>query len=63
MLKCSKCHKRMFIDRRFSEPGHLETYCLACGFRKFFHPPAESEEGRWLLAKELYRAKFTITKL
>ncbi len=53
----------MFIDRRFSEPGHLETYCLACGSRKFYHPPEDSEEGLWLLKKEQLRAKATITPL
>lgn len=63
MLKCSKCNKRMFIDRRFSGPGHLETYCLACGSRKFYHPPEDSEEGLWLLKKEQLRAKATITPL
>ena len=36
---------------------------MGCGERKFFHPPTESEEGRWLLAKEILRAKHTITKL
>jgi hypothetical protein len=36
---------------------------MGCGLRTFFHPPIESEEGRWLLAKEILRAKNTITKL
>jgi len=41
----------------------METYCMVCGSRSFFHPPTESEQGRWLLAKELFRAKYTITPL
>jgi hypothetical protein len=41
----------------------METYCMVCGERRFFHPPTGSEEGRWLLAREILRAKHTITKL
>ena len=53
----------MFVDRQYSAIGHIETYCLYCGTRKFFHPPENSEEGRWLLKKELQRAKATISNL
>jgi hypothetical protein len=63
MIACKKCRGIVFIDRQYSSIQHMETYCVVCGLRRFFHPPTESEEGRWLLAKELSRAKFTITKL
>jgi len=63
MIHCKKCKGRTFVDRQYSSAQHMETYCMVCGMRKFFHPPAESEEGRWLLAKELSRAKSTIAKL
>ena len=53
----------MFIDRQYTTFEHMETYCISCGLRKFFHPPRDSEEGRWLLQKELSRAKLTITTL
>lgn len=53
----------MFIDRQYSTVGHIETYCLYCGYRKFFHPPEDSEEGLWLLKKEQLRAKDTISSL
>lgn len=63
MIKCEKCHKRMFIDRQYSSTSYLETYCIYCGTRKFFNPPQDSEEGRWLLQKEVLRAKNTISPL
>jgi hypothetical protein len=63
MINCKKCGGRLFIDRQYSGVQHIETYCIVCGSRNFFHPPTESEEGRWLLAKELSRAKHTITRL
>jgi hypothetical protein len=63
MLNCKKCNGRLFIDRQYSGLQHMETYCMICGSRTFYHPPTESEEGRWLLAKELFRAKHTITQL
>ena len=63
MLKCTKCRGRMFIDRTHSSVMHLETYCMSCGYRKFFNPPVDSEEGRWLLKKEQLRAKVTISPL
>jgi hypothetical protein len=53
----------MFVDRLFSSEMHLETYCISCGFRKFFHPPAQSQEGSWLLKVEQTRAKNTIASL
>ena len=63
MISCKKCKGRIFVDRQYSSVQHMETYCVVCGLRRFFHPPIESEEGRWLLAKEILRAKNTITKL
>jgi len=60
---CKKCKGRVLLDRQYSSLMHMETYCISCGLRSFFHPPRESEQGRWLLAKELSRAKLTITKL
>ena len=63
MISCSKCNGRMFIDRQYSSMIHLEVYCLLCGFRKFYHPPTESKEGRWLLQRETSRARNTITPL
>ena len=53
----------MFVDRQYSSVDHLETFCIACGSRKFFHPPAQTGEGRWLLEKEKLLAKNTITTL
>jgi hypothetical protein len=63
MLSCKKCQGRLFIDRQYTSFNHLEIYCIRCGMRNFFHPPKESKEGLWLLEKELYRAKLTITNL
>jgi hypothetical protein len=63
MIKCDKCLRNMFIDRQYSSPSHLETYCLYCGSRKFFNPPQNSREGVWLLQKEILRAKSTISPL
>lgn len=63
MIKCEKCSKRMFIDRIYTKANHLETYCLSCGSRKFYNPPSESSEGKWLLQKETLRAKITISRL
>lgn len=63
MLICHKCKKKMMVDRQYTTSGHLETYCLYCGTRKFFHPPEDSEEGRWLLKREQLRAKVTISSL
>jgi 5-methylcytosine-specific restriction endonuclease McrA len=62
-MLCKKCNGRMFIDRQYSSVDHLETFCIACGSRKFFHPPAQTGEGRWLLEKEKLLAKSTITTL
>ena len=63
MLICNKCHRKMFIDRQYNSTMHIETFCLYCGNRKFFHPPQNTEEGLWLLKKEALRAKATISPL
>lgn len=63
MLWCKRCKGKVFIDRQYNSIMHIETYCIRCGDRKFYHPPQESVDGRWLLEKELSRAKFTIVSL
>lgn len=63
MLKCNRCNGRVFIDRQYTSIDHLETFCVQCGERKFYHPPKNSKEGQWLLQKEILRAKATMTSL
>jgi hypothetical protein len=63
MIKCEKCKKRMFIDRVYTRPEHLEVFCLCCGSRKFYNPPSASSEGTWLLQKEKLLAKSTTNRL
>ena len=63
MLNCKKCKGRVFVDRQFNSVMHIETYCVRCGDRKFYHPPQDTTEGRWLLLNEKFRAKNTITSL
>jgi hypothetical protein len=63
MISCNKCKGRMFVDRQYSSIDHLEIFCVLCGSRVFFHPPLESEQGRWILQKEKSRANSTITRL
>jgi hypothetical protein len=63
MIICNKCKGRMFVDRQYSTNEHLETFCVLCGARTFFHPPSESEQGRWILQREKSRANNTITSL
>ena len=63
MLRCNKCNGRMFVDRQYNSISHLETYCMFCGSRNFFNPPQNYQEGRWLLQKEILRAKNTISPL
>ena len=53
----------MFVDRQYTSANHIEIFCISCGDRKFFHPPQESSEGRWILQKEISRAKNTIVSL
>jgi len=63
MKNCNRCNGRIFVDRQYTSQMHIETYCVRCGERKFYHPPQESMEGRWLLLSEKYRAKSTISPL
>lgn len=63
MLKCKKCNGRVFVDRQYTSTDHIETFCVMCGHREFYHPPTQSQEGKWLLQKEKSRAKSTITSL
>lgn len=63
MIICNKCKGRMFVDRQYNTNEHLEIFCVLCGSRTFFHPPSESEQGRWILQKEKFKAKNTITNL
>jgi RNase P subunit RPR2 len=62
-MTCKRCEGKMFVDRIHSNIDHLETYCVKCGNRKFYHPPSESVEGKWLLQKEKFRAKSIIANL
>ena len=63
MIKCKKCSKNMLVDRVHNSLSHIEVYCLCCGSRRFFHPPSDSKEGKWLLEKEIERAKITMSPL
>jgi hypothetical protein len=63
MIPCKKCKRKMFVDRVYNSISHIETYCLHCGTRVFYHPPENSVEGKWLLAVEKIRAKNTISLL
>jgi len=63
MLKCLKCRGRMFIDRLYTSLDHIETFCIVCGSRKFYHPPRDSKEGQWILQLEISRANSTIMSL
>jgi hypothetical protein len=53
----------VFLDRQYTAINHIETFCVSCGDRQFYHPPENSKEGRWLLQKEKLRAKVTMTNL
>lgn len=63
MLKCYKCNGRVFVDRQYTSYDHIETFCVSCGNRNYYHPPQNSSEGRWILQKEILLAKSTITSL
>jgi hypothetical protein len=62
MLICKKCKGRVFVDRTFSADNHIETFCIICGSRKFYHNwGADDLEAQWLLAAEKKRAAATIS--
>lgn len=62
-MLCKRCKGRMFVDRQYTQINHIEVFCIACGFRVFFHPPNQTAEGSWLLKKEQLRAKATMSFL
>lgn len=33
MLYCGKCSGRVFLDRVYSNYGHIELFCIRCGKR------------------------------
>jgi hypothetical protein len=63
MIYCKRCNGRMFVDRQYSSSVHIETYCVKCGSRTFYHPPSHSKDGQWILNQENLRAKTTIVSL
>lgn len=63
MLKCHRCNGKVFVDRQYTTSEHLETYCIRCGNRFFYHPPSSTKEGRWILQQESLKAKSTIASL
>jgi len=62
-MRCVKCNGKIFIDRQYSTKEHLEVYCIICGKRKFYHPPDSTQEGTWLIKREVLRAKITMSPL
>ena len=62
-MVCKRCKGKVFLDRQYTSIEHIETFCILCGDRKFYHPPRDSMEGRWLLLREKSRAKSTTTSL
>lgn len=62
-MRCAKCNGKIFIDRQYSTKEHLEVYCIICGKRKFYHPPDSTQEGQWLIKREVLRAKITMSPL
>jgi len=64
MLKCQKCKGRVFVDRAFNALNHIETFCVVCGNRKFYHNFTEKDiEAQWLLKMEQMRAEISISSL
>ena len=53
----------MFVDRQYTSIDHLETYCIICGLRKFYHPPSSTSEGKWIITQEKLLAKNTMMPL
>ncbi len=53
----------MFIDRAFSEHNHMETFCIRCGHRKFYHDFDKSNgEAAWLWQMEKMRMTASISR-
>jgi hypothetical protein len=49
-MYCRRCGGRAFVDRVFSENKNYETFCIACGDRKFINK--ETVFGKWLHKNE-----------
>lgn len=64
MLYCKKCNGRVFVDRMYNAENHIETFCIICGARKFYHNwGPDDREAQWLLETEKKRAKITVSPL
>lgn len=64
MLKCKKCKGRLFVDRAYTALNHIETFCIKCGNRNFYHNfTEEDKEAQWLLKIEQMRAATSISSL
>jgi hypothetical protein len=49
----------MFVDRAFTEHNHIETFCIRCGSRRYYHnEDMKYGEGArlWLLEKMVAKA-------
>lgn len=58
MIKCLKCSGRMFVDRVFLSYNHLELYCFVCGKREMYpHPERHGKRAKWIMQKEIERAR------
>lgn len=58
MILCEKCRGRIFIDSAYTAYNHVETFCIRCGCRKFYHgEDAMRGEGLRLWLMEKKRAK------
>ena len=49
----------MFVDRVYTAHNHVETFCIKCGNRKFYHN-SQSKEALWLMETEKTRIKALI---
>lgn len=53
----------MFIDRAFTEENHMETFCIRCGNRVFYHDfDKVNGESAWLWRMEKARMKASISR-
>ena len=54
----------LLYDRMFNAQNHMETFCILCGTRKFYHNfGSEDREAQWLLKMEQMRAGISISSL
>ena len=56
MMKCNKCHGRVFVDRVFSQKSHIELFCIMCGKRWMLNKNMNGL-GKWLEQIEELHAK------